>query len=141
MAWEHGCIDIGQYTAAGDYNDAVDQYLIVRITTGQTIAITTAATLNSIGILQDRPSSGMAANVRVWGISKARVTTTAHSAITAGTKIGASTVGAGSVGPSTLVTRYVLGRSLDTLAANTTGIITILITHEGAGSSGAGAGA
>ena len=139
MAWDHGCgLDTGQFTAAGDYNDAADQFLIVRLTTGQTVKVTTAATLNSFGILQDRPSSGMAANVRYFGISKARVTTTAHSAITAGTKLGASTVGAGSVAPSTAVGRYVLGRAMGTLAANTTGIITMFINHEGAGSSGAG---
>jgi hypothetical protein len=40
--------------------------------------------------------------------------------------------------PSTALGSYILGRSLSILAANATGIITMLITHQGAGSTGAG---
>ena len=138
MAWEFPLLPIGQAVAAGDYNDATDQYLVVKPTTAAalTITVTTAVTDFAVGVLQDRPSSGMAANVVAQGITKVRVISTAHTAIVPGTKLtgGAS----GGAEPSTSLGSYVLGRSLSILAANATGIVTMLLTHQGAGSTGAG---
>jgi hypothetical protein len=139
MAWEHGVLDLGQFAASSDYNDAADQFCIVRMTTGLTWVKTSAVSDNCLGVLQDRPSSGIAANVRVLGVSKVRVSATTHTAIVPGTKLTGG-VGGGAM-PSTVLTANVLGVSFTALAANTTGIISMLILHRGAGSSAGGAGA
>lgn len=138
MSFEFPLLADGTHIASSDYNDALDQFCIVKQTTAATPTVvkTTAVSDASYGVLADRPSSGFAANVIVQGIAKVRVLSTAHTAIVPGTKItgGAS----GGAMPSTAVGSYVLGRSRNILAANTTGIISILITHQGGGSSGAG---
>lgn len=139
MAWESPIQNLGQFTASSDYNDAADQFVCVRLTTAGALVKSTVATQWVIGVLQDRPSSGFAANIMTQGVTKVRVTSTSHSAIVYGNKLSPSTDGA--VVPSTLLTRYVIGRALENLAANTTGIITMFITHEGAGSSAAASGA
>lgn len=138
MAFEYPVVLLGEFVAAGDYNDAVDQFLVVKPTTAATptITVTTAVTNFCLGVLQDRPSSGMAASVMGFGVSKVRVSATTHSAIVPGTKLTGGA--AGSAMPSTALGSYILGRSLSILAANATGIITMLITHQGAGSTGAG---
>lgn len=131
MAFELNQDRIGHLTAAGDYNDAADQYCVVR-STGTNFTIQTTAGGVAIGVLQDRPSSGNAGNIAVFGVTKVRVNTTAHAAIAVSDKLCAST--AGGVIASTLAARYVLGRALEALAANTTGIISMLITHQGTSS-------
>ena len=129
MAWDKPVLLVGQYTASSDYNDAADQFCAVRLTTSLTLVKTAGSTKPALGILYDRPSSGVAGQVAVMGVVKARVLSTAHTAIVAGSKLapGAS----GGIVPSTVAGHYILGRSMDTLAANTAGIITMLITHEG----------
>ena len=139
MAWEFALLNLGTHIASSDYNDALDQYCVVKQTTAAspTVVKTSAVSDVSYGVLQDRPSSGFAANVMVQGVTKIRILSTAHSAIVPGTKLTGGASGGGM--PSTAVGSYVLGRSLNILAANTTGIISMLITHQGGGSSGAGA--
>lgn len=136
MAFEKEGFDISQFTAADDYTTATCQFQLVHLTTAGTVKLSTANTLTQFGILQDLPSSGQAARVRVLGVSKGRVMTTSHAAIGYYDKLTCSTAGNGGLDHSTAVSRTVVARSLDSLAANTTGIITVLITQEGAGSSG-----
>ena len=141
MAWEHGVLDIGVMTAAGNYSCAAAQYRVVKLSSAS-VSINVASSQPSFGVLQDRPSSGFAANVRVAGVTKVRVLSTAHSAIAIGNKLCPSTLSKqGGVINSTAVGRYVIGRALEALASATTGIITMLITHEGAGSTGTAAAA
>ena len=142
MAWEHGLLDIGAFTAAGNYSSAAAQYRVVKLTTAADFTINVASSKPPIGVLQDRPSSGIAGLVRFQGVTKVRVLSTAHSLISIGNKLCASTLSKqGGVINSTLVSRYVIGRALEALSSGTTGIITMLITHEGAGSTGTAAAA
>jgi hypothetical protein len=131
MSYELNQNHVGHFTAAGDYNDAVDQYCIVR-STGTNFTLQTSAGGVALGVLQDRPSSGNAGLIAVFGVSKVRVNTTAHAAIAVFDKLCAST--GGGVIASTLAARYVIGRALETQAANSTGIIAMLITHQGTSS-------
>ena len=125
---------IGTLTAAGDYNDAADQYLCYR-STGSNFTLQTTIGAPILGILQDRPSSGTPGTLCAFGVTKARVVNTSHAAIAVGDKLRCSTLG-GVMPSSANVAYYVIGRSLEALASNTTGIITILLRPEGAGSSG-----
>lgn len=141
MAWEHGLLDIGAFTAAGNYSSAAAQYRVVKLSSG-TVSINVASSQPTFGVLQDRPSSGFPALIRTGGVTKVRVLSTAHGAIAVGNKLCASTLSKqGGVINSTLASRYVIGRALEALGAATTGIITMLITHEGAGSTGTAAAA
>lgn len=136
MAFESPLLNVGQFTASSDYNDAADQFCVVRLTTGGAVIKTTGPTQASLGVLQDRPSSGFAASVMVQGITKVRVVSTAGAAIVPGAKLAGGANGGAVL--STGVGRYTLGRALEALSSATAGIISMLITHEGAGSSGAG---
>lgn len=134
MATELQYFSDGSKTAAGDYNDEVDQFLCVR-STGTNFTVQTTPGGVVYGVLQDRPSSGTPGTIAVAGICKVRVTNATHTAIAVGDKLRCSTNGG--VLPSTAnVAYYVLGRAREALATNTTGIISMLITHQGAGSSG-----
>lgn len=137
-AYQVGVLTDGTNIAGADYSSATAQYRLVRLTTEHTIKYTTVVTQVPYGVLMNRPSSGESAAVAVGGVVPIRITTTAHSAIAVGSKIGISTAAAGSGGLSTALTRYVIGRSKSVLAANTTGIITVHLTFEGSGSTGAG---
>jgi len=131
---------IGNLTAAGDYNDALDQFTIVR-STGTNFTAQTTLDGVCLGVLQDRPSSGTPGLIKISGVTKVRVSRPTHAAIKVWDKLSASTT-AGATMSTGGVDAYVLGRALETLAANTTGIIRMLITHQGGGSSattGAGA--
>lgn len=136
MAYETQGFDLGTLTASANYSSASSQYTVVYQTSGAVFAKCTAKTNRAIGILQDTPSSGAAGLIRVSGVSKVRVATTSHTAIAVGNKLCPSTV-AGTVIGSTAVANYVIGTALEALAVNTTGIITMLITHQGGGSTGA----
>lgn len=138
MAFQNLTPFMGEFKSAADYSSATNLYRVVRLTTSGTVKRSTAVTLMPLGILQNTPGSSEAAMVQVGGISQARCLSTAHSAIVPGTKLAASTAGNGSIAPSTAVARATFARALEALAANTTGVIAVLITHEGAGSSGAG---
>jgi len=125
---------MGTLKATADYSSATDQFTLVKSTSISTMTQQVTAGGVVVGILQDTPGSGYAGQVQYFGISKVRVDTTSHSAIAVGNKLRCSTSAAAL--PSTLGTYYVFGRALEALAANTTGVITCMITHEGGGSSG-----
>lgn len=59
--------------AAADYSAAIEQYKIVRATSATQVTTTTAATQIPLGILQNRPASGQAAEVRVNSGSTSKV--------------------------------------------------------------------
>jgi len=117
------------FTASSDYNDALDQFCCMRLTTAGALVKAANSTLPALGVLQDRPSSGTAGNVMCYGISKVRVVSTSHSGIVPMAKLAPGS--SAGVVPSTVAGHYILGRSLDTLSSGSTGIITMLITHEG----------
>jgi len=132
MAYEMPILNVGTLTAATNYSSATSQYTVMKITSGTICAKQVTAGGPAIGILQNQPTAGSMAEVMCYGISKARVNVA--DTIAVGDKVCASTL-AGVIA-STLNTRYVLGRALEG-ATGTTMVITVLLTHEGAGSSGA----
>ena len=140
MAYElPGQVILGTLTASSDYNDAADQFCFVT-STGTNFKKVTTAGAPVLGVLQDRPSSGTAGAIAVSGVTKVRVLNTTHTAIAVMDKLRCSTLG-GAMPSTANVGYYVVGRALEALGSNTTGIITMLITHQGAGSSGTPSGA
>lgn len=140
MAYEMQQFRVGTLTASSDYNDSADQFCVVVSTNGTSFKkqITNGGVV--LGVLQDLPSSGAPGTIAVGGIAKVRVNNATHVAIVGGlTKLCAST-SAGAIA-STSVGKYVFGRALESLSSAATGVITCLITHEGAGSTSAGTGA
>jgi hypothetical protein len=139
MAYELPQQILGTLTASGDYNDANDQFLCVS-STGTNFTVTATAGMKVLGILQDRPSSGTPGAICIGGVTKARCAMTSHAAIAVMDKLRCSTNG--SIMPSSAnVNNFVIGRALETLASNTTGIITILFRPEGPGSTSVQSGA
>ncbi|HEX9394955.1 MAG TPA: hypothetical protein VF923_09890 [Gemmatimonadales bacterium] len=134
MAWEFPLINAGDKTAAANYSSASSQFTVVR-STGTNFTKQTTKGGVALGVLQDLPSSGQPGAIMYQGVSRVRVNTTAHPKINVGDKLRASTR-AGVEGSTANVVYYVLGRALDSLSSNSTGIIPMLITHQGGGSSG-----
>ena len=129
---------IGVLRAATNYSSGTDQYTLVKITSGTLCLQTAANTDVPIGVLMNKPTSGREALIAIRGIVPVRVESTAHAAISVGNKLEPSSGAGGAVMPSTAgVNMYIIGRAMEALAANTTGVISMLITHQGAGSSGA----
>lgn len=127
-------IVLGVLTAASDYNDATDQFCLVKTTNGTTFRKTNTLGEYCLGVLTGLPSSGTPGTIVTHGITKVRVNSTSHAAWPAGTKICASTVGGAR--SSTAVARYTIGRFLENVSSNATGLYTAMISHEGGGSSG-----
>lgn len=140
MAFEFPLLVLGDRSATANYSSASNQYLVVK-STGATV-FTKQVTKGGVvlGVLQDTPSSGAFGAIMHFGASRVRVNTTGHPAISVMDKLRASTR-AGVEGSTANVNYYVIGRALETLSSNSTGIITMLITHQGAGSSQAQGGA
>jgi hypothetical protein len=133
-------LQTGDRTALQNLSSATSQYILVRSTADTTFGRTAVDGERCDGVLQDTPSSGEPGNVMLLGVSVVRVNSTAHTAIAVGDKLMCSTNG-GALPSTGGVAQYVVGRAWQTLAANTTGLIPMLITHQGGGSTGAGAAA
>lgn len=140
MAFEYPLLVFGDRSATANYSSASSQYTVVKSTgaTNFTKQVTKGGV--ALGVLQDTPSSGSFGAIMYMGITRVRVNTTGHPAIAIGDKLRASTR-AGVEGSTANVNYYVLGRALETLSSNSTGIITMFLTHQGSGSSQAQGGA
>lgn len=139
MAWESPLQFDGSRTALENLSSAKAQFLVVKTTAATTFKRQTSAAGVVYGVLQDTPTSGTQGSIMIAGITKVRVNSTAHTAVAVLDKLVASTkagVIPATTAAGTYVTKYVIGRALDTLSSNSTGIITMLITREGGGSSG-----
>jgi len=134
MAWS-ACQLNASFLSSG--NLSAKQYRLVQAgTAAGTVALVTAATQDPIGVLQTvgTTGGGDAVNVCVYGITKVYKDSTA-AAITYGDPLVPTT--AGNVKTSTGgVSSYTVGIALETMAAGSTGIINMLLTHAGKGSSG-----
>lgn len=135
MAFEFPVLVLGDRSATANYSSASSQYCVVTSTGATNFKKQTTKGGVVLGVLQDTPSSGSFGAVMMYGVSRVRVNTTAHPAIAIMDRLRASTR-AGVEGSTANVTYYVVGRALETLSSNSTGIITMLLTHSGAGSSG-----
>ena len=68
MAYTDPGLDLGTLTAAADLSGK--QYYFVKLASATTVNVCTATTDRAIGILQNDPTSGQSAVVRIFGISK-----------------------------------------------------------------------
>jgi len=115
MAYESPAIDLGTLTAAADLSDK--QYYFVKLASATTVNVCTAITDLPIGILQNTPTSGQAADVRIFGVSKA----SADGTITAGRWMGTSADSqAAGITPGSDTTQYVMGQAIQAASAGET---------------------
>ena len=84
MAYQIPVLDI-TLEAAADLS--AKQFHFVKVSAANKVDVCTAITDAPIGVLQNKPTSGQAANIRVLGISKL----SANAAISAGAILGSST--------------------------------------------------
>jgi len=99
------------------------------------VKLARADTDKILGVLQNSPSTGGgdAASVMIGGISKVAKDSTGV-AIAHGDSLTCTTEG-GVQTSTSAVTSYQIGIAMEAMAAGTTGLITMLLTHEGRGSS------
>ena len=115
MAYESPAIDLGTLTAAADLSSS--QYYFVKLASATTVNVCTAITDLPIGILQNTPTSGQVANVRIFGVSKA----SADGTITAGRWMGTSADSqAAGITPGSDTTQYVMGQAIQAASAGET---------------------
>jgi hypothetical protein len=115
MAYESPAIDLGTLTAAADLSSS--QYYFVKLASATTVNVCTAITDLPIGILQNTPTSGQAADVRIFGVSKA----SADGTITAGRWISTSADSqAAGITPGSDTTQYVMGQAIQAASAGET---------------------
>lgn len=138
MAYEMNPVYVGNRVAAANYSSARNIGCAVTSTSAtdfKRVAVDGGVTL---GVLTDNPSSGQQGRIQVFGIAKCRVVAGTHVAIAVMDKIKATSDGFfRSSTAATQVQKYIFGRAMEPLGANTTGLISVLITHQGGGSSGA----
>lgn len=119
-------------------NNSGNLYRLMRLSTATDKAVTlvTSSTQDVLGTLQNTPTTGGndAATVMRSGISKCYKDSTA-AAINRGDMLVATT-GGGVKSAGTSVNDYIVGQSLHSLAAGTTGILSLVFNHNGRGSSG-----
>lgn len=115
MAFEAAQIKVGQFTASADLS--AKQYHFVKMSGNGTVTVCAAITDVPIGVLQNNPASGAAAEVCLFGITKV----VADGTLAAGNRIGTSLDGqadAITAGSDTTVT--VVGIALNAAAAGET---------------------
>ncbi len=103
------------FAAAADLS--AKQYYFVKLSAANTVNVCTAITDIPIGILQNKPESGEAATVCLFGISKV----SADGTLAAGNLIGTSADSqADAIAAGTDTTVYTMGQALETAAAGDT---------------------
>lgn len=112
MAYEGAQIKIGNLTAASDLS--AKQYYFVKLASATTVDVCSAITDKPIGVLQNTPSSGQAAEVALFGITKV----VADGTLAAGNLIGTSSDGqADAIAAGTDTTVYTMGQAIEAAAA------------------------
>lgn len=124
MAYEAAQIKLGNLTAAADLS--AKQFHFVKLASATTVNVCTAITDVPIGILQNTPTSGQAAEICIFGISKV----VADGNLAAGNIIGTSLdsqADAITRGSDTTVT--VMGHAIEAGAAGQT--VTMFVNPTG----------
>lgn len=115
MAYEAAQIKVGNFTASADLS--AKQYHFVKMSGNNTVTVCAAITDVPIGILQNSPASGGAAEVCLFGISKV----VADGTLAAGNVIGTSADGqADAIAAGTDTTVYTMGIALNAASAGET---------------------
>jgi len=123
MATQQPAFSIGTLTAAADLS--AKQFHAVKITAAQQVNLSTVAGEPVIGILQNKPASGAAADIMVIGVTKVK----AGAAIAAGASVMAGADGR--IITAATAGSEVIGKALEA-AANADEIISILlVAHQG----------
>jgi hypothetical protein len=115
MAYEAAQVKVGNWTASADLS--TKQYHFVKMSGDNTVTVCAAITDVPIGVLQNNPKSGQAAEVCVFGVTKV----VADGVLAAGNRIGTSGDGqadAITVASDTTVT--IVGQALKVAAAGDT---------------------
>jgi hypothetical protein len=112
MAYEAAQVKVGQFTASADLSSK--QYHFVKMSGNNTVTVCAAITDVPIGVLQNAPTSGQAAEVCLFGITKVK----ADGTLAAGNVIGTSADGqADAITPGTDTTVYTMGLALNAAVA------------------------
>jgi len=115
MAYEAAQVKVGQFTASADLS--TKQYHFVKMSGNNTVTVCAAITDVPIGVLQNNPASGGAAEVCLFGISKV----VADGTLAAGNLIGTSADGqADAIAAGTDTTVYTMGIALSAAAVGET---------------------
>ena len=124
MAYESPGIDLGTFTASSDLS--TKQYYFVKLSSATQVTVCTAVTDKPIGVLQNDPTSGNSAIVRVLGMSKI----SADATLAAGNVIGTSADGqAQPITLGTETTVHVCGQAVEAGSAGETLTAFINITN------------
>lgn len=106
MATEGARILVPGLIAGADLSAAANQYKFVELTAAYTVNICDATTDRVIGVLQNRPKSGEAAEVCVFGLTKVN----SDAALSVGNQIGTAADGqAAAYAPGSDTTKYIVG--------------------------------
>jgi hypothetical protein len=112
MAYEAAQIKLGNLVAASDLS--TKQFYFVKLASATTVDVCTAITDKPIGVLQNTPSSGQAAEICIFGITKV----SADGNLSAGNLIGTSSDSqADAIASGTDTTVYVMGQAIEAGAA------------------------
>jgi len=115
MAFEAAQIKVGQFTASADLSGK--QYHFVKMSGNNTVTVCAAITDVPIGVLQNTPTSGQAAEVCLFGITKV----VADGTLAAGNVLGTSADGqADAIVAGTDTTVYTMGIALNAASAGET---------------------
>ena len=107
MAYESIGTDIGTFTASADLSSK--QYYFVKMSGDNTVTVCAAVTDKPIGVLQNKPTSGQAAEITVSGETKV----SSDAALTAANIIGTAADGqAAAYVAGTDTTKYLVGQML-----------------------------
>lgn len=124
MAYESAQVKIGSLTAAADLSSK--QYHFVKLASATTVNVCSAITDKPIGVLQNKPTSGQAAEVCLFGISKV----SADGTLAAGDVIGTSAdAQADAITPGTDTTVFAAGQAISAASAGETATAFINITN------------
>jgi len=115
MAYEAAQIKVGNFTASADLS--AKQYHFVKMSGNNTVTVCAAITDVPIGVLQNTPTSGQAAEVCLFGITKV----VADGTLAAGNVLGTSADGqADAIVAGTDTTVYTMGIALNAASAGET---------------------
>ncbi len=148
MAVQTDFLDVGFLVSVGDYRNSTlqgttylgpsgsGQYGLVNMTTQSlTVALSSAgSTLRILGVLQNKPSTGLACDIKIAGVSKVFLgSTVSIGSVAVGQLLGISSVSTGAVSVASSTTAFPIGLALE--AASTAGtIFSAFLFGAGAGS-------
>ncbi len=124
MAYESAQVKIGTLTAAADLSSK--QYHFVKLASATTVNVCAAITDKPIGVLQNKPTSGQAAEIVMFGVSKV----VADGTLAAGNILGTSADGqADAITPGTDTTVFAAGQAISAASAGETATAFVNISN------------